>query len=692
MAPAKAKVTAAEEVVRLRDELRVQQAEIEQLRREKAARAASEKRKTLIPRPQGQAGRSSGYNIQDKILLSNNTVRYKRLYRIVKDNVHERLNVTKTLTEQDKVRLERTIAHIAMVASYFAQFEGYWPIHDMISGYLRNARTRRNKDLALEKLADARDAGDSRVNAEEIEEEQDEDDDDDEEPLPPPKSKKSKSVKNHPSALFDDEDDEPLPPPKSKKSQSNNNHPSSLLNDQDDLPPPPPKSKNSKVSNHATNKRHNTVASPAPSQNKKRKRDHILSSSPEPSSQVQHFCPTCDEEIPLQPSARLLSLLDEYQKLIESVGKNGAGVTYLEIQICAAVSQNKTLGRIQQQAASHGWPTEIDFATIPIRIHAFLPQVYQLIQDPAILRESPVWRSFCLNISRRIFYFSRCSSKLEFTYALLGKRAGYYGPKGGAIIETALLNAVSKHEEQLSNDLFDTLHEIVIDPRLTKHQKFDMYDETSNLINLTDFVRFILTPFVANLLIEDDLGVDPDRADMLRDASNAYGEETFFEGSLPAAPPQKKPKIKSDFKITFCDDSDEKPKPNLKKRGKTSDDEWDELTDCTNGRRTRNLHLRPKKRVKRSLDDEEETSEYNGETETPDKKQKQTGLRKAGVGKFSLEEFEEPAEKPKKKVAEKPKKNVAKSTKSAPTKAASVKARKPSPVKSSYVTRSKSRA
>lgn len=89
------------------------------------------------------------------------------MQRIVKDIVHQRLQVAKTISQQDKTRLEATIIYVSglvssprrdeldshkigKLAPYFAQFEGFWPIHDIIRTYLLNMQTRRRKDLDLE--------------------------------------------------------------------------------------------------------------------------------------------------------------------------------------------------------------------------------------------------------------------------------------------------------------------------------------------------------------------------------------------------------------------------------------------------------------------------------------------------------------------------------------------------------------
>jgi hypothetical protein len=57
------------------------------------------------------------------------------------------------------VTLIQILSQIAETAPYFSKFEGLWPVHDMIAGYLLNAQTRRRKDLRLERLADGGDTG-----------------------------------------------------------------------------------------------------------------------------------------------------------------------------------------------------------------------------------------------------------------------------------------------------------------------------------------------------------------------------------------------------------------------------------------------------------------------------------------------------------------------------------------------------
>ncbi|KAJ7801152.1 hypothetical protein B0H14DRAFT_2615573 [Mycena olivaceomarginata] len=140
------KLNAAEQLHQLQDAFNRQKEEIEALKKA-AAEAARKNAKTsrkqnLIPKPKGQAGKN--FTIQDEMGLRHNAERYNRLYRIVKDYTHEYLLVHKTISQQNRMRLDEAIAIIGKEFKYFGKFEGFWP-------------TRRNNDSALEKKAEASD-------------------------------------------------------------------------------------------------------------------------------------------------------------------------------------------------------------------------------------------------------------------------------------------------------------------------------------------------------------------------------------------------------------------------------------------------------------------------------------------------------------------------------------------------------
>ncbi|KAJ7930299.1 hypothetical protein B0H13DRAFT_1858928 [Mycena leptocephala] len=376
------------------------------------------------------------------------------------------------------------VCQIAEAAPYFSKFEGLWPVHDMIAGYLLNAQTRRRKDLRLEKLADGGDTGGDDGDDEMTVSFRVESDSDDMEVKETGSKRKSTKY--------------PVDPPLSKKVEYKTRSKRESTEDLVDLPPP----KKAPIRAAKASKK----ASPA------------LTWSDIPST-----CPTvmCEEEVPEQPNPCILSLFVKHQELVEQVGLSGPGVAFLNLQICAAITQENRRDQVSALGRQNDWPRQIDYATLPERILKLRKQVLEIIQDETVLRELPVWQDFLRNIDHKIFQFSDSRSKLAFTYALYGRRCGCYGPRGEFLINSAIIRLLSGDDvDSLSTTLFDTLHAIV----LADATLLDPYNETSNLIELRDFISFILTPSVAALLIAEDMDIPMDKAHDVRDDSNEFGD------------------------------------------------------------------------------------------------------------------------------------------------------------------------
>jgi hypothetical protein len=75
-------------------------------------------------------------------------------------------------------------------------------------------------------------------------------------------------------------------------------------------------------------------------------------------------------------------------------------------------------------------------------------------------------------------------------------------------------------EDKFSYALYSTLESLVsADP-----DRFDDYDTESELLELEDIIRFVLTPTVAMWLISEDLDIEFDVAEDAREASGDFGE------------------------------------------------------------------------------------------------------------------------------------------------------------------------
>ncbi|KAJ7495675.1 hypothetical protein B0H11DRAFT_2389262 [Mycena galericulata] len=500
--------------------------------------------------------------------LSDDSEHYCRLYRIVKDVVHQFLQVTKTISQQDKTRVDATIVKIANLAPYFARFAGYWPAHDMIRTYLLNMQTRCNKDLELEKkwmegeLGENDDVEDADVGTETLEmdgEDLEMDDMEEEDEandfadyLPPgaPKKRKVSSEsspmmmtklrglwrrKTTPSKRWSKKVGKAVQPPRAtltaqtgKQKKTEQPLKSALVAvASGDTNPKKRKNAEPPAEEPAAKKVKHTKP-PPPSSPKK-----LLKPAPRQWKQVAKppslvwddvpdICPTvmCDDAVPKTPNLRILSLFVKRQELINEVGPRGPGVSFAELQICAAITQEKHRAKYIELGKQNQWPQIIDYNTVPERILKLKDSLLKMIQDPDVLQTSFIWNNFISSIDSQIFKFASSASKLAFTDALYGRRCGYYGPKGEFLINSTLLRILSKEEEALSYKLYETLSSIIDEAP----DSFDEYDDTSNLIALKDFVAFILTPFTAALLIAEDRNISLEDATDVQDASNNFGD------------------------------------------------------------------------------------------------------------------------------------------------------------------------
>ncbi|KAJ6624878.1 hypothetical protein B0H10DRAFT_2212295 [Mycena sp. CBHHK59/15] len=90
-------------------------------------------------------------------------------------------------------------------------------------------------------------------------------------------------------------------------------------------------------------------------------------------------------------------------------------------------------------------------------------------------------------------------------------------------MQSTVTHLLLADEEDLSNTLFSTIHAIVTGGPNREH--FDEYDETSNLLCLNDFAMFVLVPYVAAVLIGEDLGLeDHQEALQERKESSDFGD------------------------------------------------------------------------------------------------------------------------------------------------------------------------
>ncbi|KAJ7148586.1 hypothetical protein C8R46DRAFT_1127649 [Mycena filopes] len=617
--PTSRKLAAAEENIQLREQLKAQAELIASLEREAAERRSAGKPQKLIPRPEGQAGRSSGYNTRDEMYLEDDADHYNRLFRIVRDHVNQYLNVGLTISKQDKIKVEQTILKITKAAPYFAKFQGSWPAYDMISGYLRNLRTRRNCDLRDEKAAQS--------------------------PEPPSRNKSKNKKKSKAKFRLDSDESE--------------EEDAAMFTPDSPLPnPKPAKRKN--------------IGSDDERQSKKIKPDPSLKAPKTPAkspwqdlelswNDLPPNCPACLENIPDAPVPRILNLFVAREELMQEGGSSNPRMPSLEMQLCRAITQENDRSRFERMGLKNKWPTIIDFDALPGRCRRAC--------------DSLIWQTFLIHIDHKIFKFARSNAKDGFTYAQLGSRCGYYGPKGAIIIESALTLMFDRIFDLTSQSLYNTLNQLI----LQNEKAFDKYDDTSNLIELPNFISFILVPFTASLLIAEDLDLDLLDATDACDNSCDFGELMHPEVESGRARGMQEPRPTYDKKVFKPEEvvpliAPKVEKPAVKAPKSTKSKNPEEAP--TTVKKTRKTSAGAE--VVNTLSEAETAQPKQNKKNTNSDEFEQPAPKRKKIAKIiSIEEFDEPAPKSVKKAKkEETRKKVVPP--------------KPNAVQSSYGTRSRS--
>ncbi|KAK6992296.1 hypothetical protein R3P38DRAFT_3086703, partial [Favolaschia claudopus] len=589
----KKKITAAETLKQLQEDNKRKDKGFARLNRENAqfAKKAAPERQNLIPKPKGDAGTGSGYNVQEAMGLEDEDERYNRLYQIVEDEVAVHLNLQKTISKQQPGVVDRAMEIIAGKYAFFRRFAGYWPIKDIMTKYLTNARSRRRVRDKLEKEAEKEDVrkaggtlesnsdGDDTEAGEEEEEKQakvqvrrrakrarvESDSDSEELEEKPSKSKQAMSetqikkqakgaVRKRARQVVADLEEEEEPKSARKLGKPKDAGKKKVEGNKDDEPKPTktPKQTTSerarqeaegddkenerKPTRHPQKKQVHGIKRKAkkepdsPPLIKKAKTvlpPHLEDSEEEEPTPLQWSdlppsCPSllCEDLLPNEQNNQILGLFQRRQTLINERGEDGTGVKWLELQICGTIKKELNHEFLISLAEENNWPATIDWNLLHSRILKHSARILAMITDKKTLEESAIWTTFLDCIDSKIYPFSKASSKKDYTNALLQARCGYYGPKGSLLIHSTLNRIIAPDADDLASRLYHTVDTIIGD----NPGAFDDYVTDSELIDLDDFISFVLAPFTATLLIELDLDCDFEDANFHRDQSHDYGD------------------------------------------------------------------------------------------------------------------------------------------------------------------------
>ncbi|KAJ7874065.1 hypothetical protein B0H14DRAFT_3131124 [Mycena olivaceomarginata] len=135
----------------------------------------------------------------------------------------------------------------------------------------------------------------------------------------------------------------------------------------------------------------------------------------------------------------------------------------------------------------------------------------------------------------------------SFSVAGRAARCGYFGPYGQAVISSI----IERYLEEVIHP--NQIHQTITNLHDTPAQ-WDSPDEDFALPSARTFIHYILSPFVAAKLIEDDFEVDFSSAlDIMRDSSD-FGDFFHTETSIAPSQAQSQPQSKN---------SPNKPNPEL---------------------------------------------------------------------------------------------------------------------------------
>ncbi|KAL5536818.1 hypothetical protein ACEPAF_641 [Sanghuangporus sanghuang] len=186
------------------------------------------------------------------------------------------------------------------------------------------------------------------------------------------------------------------------------------------------------------------------------------------------LCPYCDMPFPPNPTPLLIDMLKRIPKYPDARPTNPLGLKAPLLSYVTMCQRHQFEMQLLPKARAAGWPTCIDFTTLPGRIHALRKHMTVLLRDK---RKSIFWRDLKKDIDK---YGARKTMGVTNQFDSFEKsQPGYYGEQGAVIITQTLSHLFPPDS---------------IDP-----------DRVAPLTP-TEFIRCVLVPECAVALIQEDLG------------------------------------------------------------------------------------------------------------------------------------------------------------------------------------------
>ncbi|KAJ7834453.1 hypothetical protein B0H14DRAFT_2590879 [Mycena olivaceomarginata] len=275
-----------------------------------------------------------------------------------------------------------------------------------------------------------------------------------------------------------------------------------------------------------------------------------------PAAPLPSICPSsyCNDTLPANPSDELLALFARKQEILKG---SKPGSTYdLTRQICMVIKSDNRRYACVQEAQLNGWVFNIDLDGLPARVLELQDQLLDLICDDRALDECPIWRNFLEQISYKVHAFSLAESGSFAPAADRAARCGYYGPTGKALIASTLYDYINKATSWIQ--IHNTIVTLTDTPQQWNHP-----GRHGTLLSAEQFVDYILAPFVTTTLIAEDLSLNFDDALAVLLKSSDYGDlcntdilirrPPLASNSKPLKPPMSLVNIKSKKQPTLAD-------------------------------------------------------------------------------------------------------------------------------------------
>ncbi|KAJ7200623.1 hypothetical protein GGX14DRAFT_544888 [Mycena pura] len=546
-----------ERLKKLETTLRGTQAKLVDRDNEIARLTTSGGKPALIQKPDGQAGRNFNLAaaLEDGVGMDKKT--YRKYYALIVFYIMELFSVCGTLSQHSEAKVKAVIATIQKRLPIFQRFQDGWPIRAIFAQLLRNYHERRKRlERSLKvpltqcgrnkkRSSSAIDAQDAPANSEDefaADREADDPEDDADDFL----------NNDHVEIEFDYSDlkaidttvnegegvassskitleDMPQKPVDKGKARARDTvSVSAGKSDQKDktaagLKKPKPKPKPRAVTNlDAGPDKENGATS--------------NNASSSPPLDLPDVCPAsrCNDALPDCPSDQLLSLILEMKNIAPDLTNSEPG-SYLKVikhRICSQIKTETKQKLVLDTAIANGWPLAMNMNELRDRLEALDNDIIiDFAGDHLLLGETPLFLNFLAVIGHQIHSFADQYTKNIGPFSMAAsnaKRIGYYGPKAALIFDEILAKKFAGlySTSQATNLINAFVDEYATFPWDTAIHKRLIFPNSV-------FVSHILTPFVANILISEDLKVDEVAANAIRLESSDFGD--VFNNLAPAA-------------------------------------------------------------------------------------------------------------------------------------------------------------